>query len=353
MERELSNCTFAKTVLMLLVILGHATSSWGGQWFVTPVYPSVINTAVTAWLGGMHIYAFAVVSGYLFCFKMSGGGYDNFRKFIQTKVKRLLIPYLFAAFIWVIPVSNVFFHYDLRTVVEKFVLCTSPSQLWFLWMLFWVFVFSWLLWRQLSDNGFKGLLTAGILFCIGVIGSMVFPNYFMIWTSLQYIPFFYFGIQICRRNLEGRKARISYVPWWGWVVLYTGLFIIVDNLSLPDALVFDCLSLALSTLLHVFGAFMAIVVLGVLAKHLKWEKSTVFHNLSVSAMGMYLFHQQVVYVTMWLFNGKLPPVLHAIVNFIVAAVVSWGMTTILLKFRFTSFLIGTRQRVKNTKKMGN
>ena len=134
------------------------------------------------------------------------------------------------------------------------------------------------------------------------------------------------------------------------MVLYTGLFIIVDNLSLPDALVFDCLNLAMSTLLHVFGAFMAIVVLGDLAKHSKWKESTVFHSLSVSAMGMYLFHQQVVYVTMWLFNGKLPPGLHAIVNFIVATVVSWGMTTILLKFRFTSFLIGTRYRVKKYEK---
>lgn len=123
-------------------------------------------------------------------------------------------------------------------------------------------------------------------------------------------------------------------------------------MSLPDGLIYDCLNLALSTIFHVLGAFMAISTLGEIAIHWNWKRCTFFNSLSLCAMGMYLFHQQIVYVTMWLFNGKLPPIPHAIINFGFATVVSWGMTLILLKFRFTSLLIGTKKQVTSSKQIG-
>lgn len=54
----------------------------------------------------------------------------------MNKSKRLLIPYVFVAFAWVIPSTYVLDKFTLKEIFMKYILCTSPSQLWFLWMLF-------------------------------------------------------------------------------------------------------------------------------------------------------------------------------------------------------------------------
>ena len=74
MERELSNCGFVKTILMLLVILGHACAFWSGHWFTdNPALTSRGLNALFEWLNSFHIYAFALVSGYIFTYKIIGG----------------------------------------------------------------------------------------------------------------------------------------------------------------------------------------------------------------------------------------------------------------------------------------
>ena len=71
---NLKNTRFLKTILMLLVILGHACAFWSGSWFTkNPVYASVGLKMIYSWIGSYHIYAFTLVSGYIFAFKISGG----------------------------------------------------------------------------------------------------------------------------------------------------------------------------------------------------------------------------------------------------------------------------------------
>ena len=76
MNQKLYNCVFIKSILMLLVILYHSTVFWNGNWFtVEPVaFQSTILGVFSQWLNSFHIYAFILVSGYIFAFKMSGGG---------------------------------------------------------------------------------------------------------------------------------------------------------------------------------------------------------------------------------------------------------------------------------------
>ena len=74
-EQVLKNCNFLKTILMLLVILSHACSFWTGNWFAeNPVLQSQGLNLISTWIGSFHIYAFALVSGYIFAYKISGGG---------------------------------------------------------------------------------------------------------------------------------------------------------------------------------------------------------------------------------------------------------------------------------------
>lgn len=70
----LKNCTFVKTILMILVILGHACDFWVGDWFTcNPLIKSQTISVFATWLNSFHIFAFTLVSGYIFASKVTGG----------------------------------------------------------------------------------------------------------------------------------------------------------------------------------------------------------------------------------------------------------------------------------------
>ena len=150
-KQMIQNCVFIKTNLMLLVVLGHSVNFWRGDWFTgNPLIPSMGLTFLSKWVNSFHVYAFTLVSGYLFAYKMSAGGYVRYCAFFKNKAKRLLVPYVFSALVWVVPISQYFFKWNRTTLFGKYVLCESPSQLWFLWMLFDIFIIAWPLWKWLS-----------------------------------------------------------------------------------------------------------------------------------------------------------------------------------------------------------
>lgn len=73
-KQMIQNCVFIKTNLMLLVVLGHSVNFWRGDWFTgNPLIPSMGLTFLSKWVNSFHVYAFTLVSGYLFAYKMSAG----------------------------------------------------------------------------------------------------------------------------------------------------------------------------------------------------------------------------------------------------------------------------------------
>lgn len=71
----LQSCSFSKTVLMLLVIFGHAIAFWSEKWIpLVPAYHCNSLGVLFSWISSIHTYGFVVISGYLFSFKLSRGG---------------------------------------------------------------------------------------------------------------------------------------------------------------------------------------------------------------------------------------------------------------------------------------
>lgn len=74
-EVWLENCTFVKTILMVIVIFGHSIAFWSGSWFAEN--PMIVSSGLNylyRWVNSFHVYAFTLVSGYIFAHKVSGGG---------------------------------------------------------------------------------------------------------------------------------------------------------------------------------------------------------------------------------------------------------------------------------------
>ena len=340
-QRELENCTFIKTILMITIVLYHSLVFWTGTWFIDkPIFNSQVLCYIAKWLNTFHIYTFTFVSGYLFGYiKYEKKRYSDYKKFVINKCKRLLIPYMFASIIWVIPLGTVFFKYNTNDVFHKYILGESPSQLWFLLMLFMVFIIYYPISNFVMNRVTVGFLVIAGFYCIGILGSIVMPNVFMIWTACKYMLFFHLGNMVRVNNIQ----IIYKIPCLVYIGVDISIFIAMQVLEQFNTctILFKMCELALYTVVCIVGTFMAFVVLQRIAQRINWNKEA-FIKLSEKTMVIYLFHQQVIYFTIYIFNGIVNPYINAGINFVVAITFSLIIATILLKYRFTRFMVGEK-----------
>ena len=328
---------------MLLVIFGHACAFWSGHWFTeNPSIESHDLSILYAWVGSFHIYAFTLVSGYIFAFKIRAGGYSMYVPFLQNKAKRLLVPYLFVMLIWVAPISAYFFHWDLPHLFKRYILCIDPSQLWFLWMLFGVFSIVWPLKNVMMERSIVGWIVSLAFYGVGIAGKRMLPNIFCIWTSCQYVTFFFFGMRIRSREKAEKKPTTETVPWFVWIIADVFIFIGTLLIDRQEGMIWSLMSIGANYVLHILGSIMAWTTLQALANRIPWQSSKVFKTLSSCSMPMYLFHQQIIYVTIAWLNGKINPWVHAGINFAVALIGSLLISVILIRWKITRTLIGEK-----------
>jgi len=290
-------------------------------------------------MNSFHIYAFVLVSGYIFCYlKYNLGKYKKFAPFVVSKVKRLIVPYLFVAAAWVVPMECLFGRFDSSTFVIKFVLGTGPSQLWFLLMLFGVFVIFWVSSDYFYKHDFLGAAMALFFYGFSIIGPKFVPNVFQVWTACGYIPLFWIGFKICQHG----SALLRKPPFAVWLALDIALFAAVEYISLFDGAIFSLLVLGLSFLLKVIGAIMAFVGLQKLADKVNWRTNKLFSLFSKNSMPVYLIHQQLVYCSIYLLNGLVNPYVHSLVNFAFAMVGSVAVSVLFRRYKLTRALIGEK-----------
>lgn len=69
--------------------------------------------------------------------------------------------------------------------------------------------------------------------------------------------------------------------------------------------------------------------------------NALFKNISSCSMGIFLLHQQILYVSMRLLNLEfILPIFFVLLNFAVSVMLSWGLTLILRKIKFGRLILG-------------
>ena len=325
---------------MLLVVAYHCMVFWTGTWFTkNPIFESKVFLILSLWMNSFHVYGFVLVSGYLFYFlKCEREKYLNFVQLACNKVKRLIVPFIFVSIFWAIPFARYYLHTEAIEIFKNYVLGISPSQLWFLLMLFFVFVLFYPLTNFFEEHNVEGTLTVLVIYGMGFVGAIVFPNIYQIFTACTYLPLFWLGFKIRQYGSQ----RMMKIPSVVWIVSDVLLFNLIQYISGLDGIGIKILNLGLTFILHIIGAMTAFVVLQKLANKVKWKESTWFTYLSENSMIVYLFHQQIVYVFITLLNGIVTPYLHAAINFVGAMLISLMISTLLMKFKWTRFLIGEK-----------
>ena len=132
-----------------------------------------------------------LISGYIFYYiKYEKCDYQKYLPFLKNKAKRLLVPYVFIAAIWVAPIHAYYFRTE--ELIERYVLVTVPSQLWFLLMLFWVFAIFYLISNIVNKKPWLGVIIVCIAYCIGQFA----PSFYCFNRGLQYLLFLFIGLTL-------------------------------------------------------------------------------------------------------------------------------------------------------------
>lgn len=330
-NNEIENCNYVKAILMIIVVFYHSILFWNGNWFnVIPLYnDSKILAVFARWLNTFHIYCFTFISGYIFYYvKIEQNRYENFKIFLKKKISRLIIPYCCTAFFWVIPITQIFYKYTINEIMYKYIMATSPSQLWFLLMLFWTSIFFWYI--SENKNVKLILLNSMIFYLIGNLMILFLPNTLCIWTGLQYILFYALGYTYRKyTNLINRK-NIGLV-----CLLFNIIFFMISEKISNRIIAYIFIQFT-----HILGAIGVFCILQIIVNNINNKKNIIISLLSKYSMTIYLFHQQIIYVVIYILNGKILPEINALINFFIAIILSLLISVIMSKNKITKKMFG-------------
>lgn len=338
----LEKCDIIKVSMMLCVMFYHCISLWSSEgWFnQPPAESSKFLEIICAFLNTFHIYVFAFVSGYLFYFlKYEKKRYKNYLSDIGHRAKRLLIPYAVTSLFWVIPFYVYFFDADFKQVLLKFVLATAPNQLWFLIMIFVVFVAFYLLSNFFKKHNFAiGFIVTVLIYCVATVGGVLIPNIFQIWTACKYMFFYFLGF-----SFRKYKDNLFYkVPWIVYFVIHVGLFALnIFVIKNRVETIFQFAEIAITPVINTFGVLNVVIGLSKF-NYEKLFKTKIFMLLSKHNFVMYLLHQQLIYVTISLFNSRVSTPLLVIINWVASFSISLGMAIIISKIPVVKKAFGYR-----------
>lgn len=339
----LNSCSMVKSLLMILVVLGHSCLFFGGTWLslISPIFVNKHLAYFAEWLNSFHIYAFTLISGYLFYYlkyESYKAKYHTFFPFIFSKLNRLLVPYFFISILWVLPLSFVTGVFSEKTdLMHKFLFGCSPSQLWFLLMLFWVFVMAFFLsdlWKKKLGGG---IVVVIIFYCLGAIGCVFVGTWFQFFTACLYLLFFFMGFKI-RQHINFQSFLFK-IPTVVYFFVDISLFVALSLLGQQDFYLKKVILVFGNMILHIWGSVGAFVVLSRLTNEFK-ILNIFAQRMQKYTMSIYLLHQQIIYVVLIAANGYVCSYFHALLNFIISMILSIALSEILLRFKFFRFIMG-------------
>lgn len=140
------------------------------------------------------------------------------------------------------------------------------------------------------------------------------------------------------------KGDGSEIKFWHGIVLVMVdiiLFVISSRYEESHGVLGKLANAMLPLALHMVGALMIFVVLQYIFEK-RVKAGLIIEALSKYSLPMYLFHQQLIYLTILWLNGKINPYFNAAANFIFAIVGSILISVLLTRWKVTRVLIGER-----------
>ena len=219
---ELKSIDTVKAFLTLSVLIYHSILAWSAfGWHGFCVRPFPFFAYLCDLLLKFHTPAFTFLSGYLFYYlRYEKGKYRSTKRDIANRAKRLLLPYA-VMLLWVIPFHFAFESGTLKKVFLKYILAVSPTQLWYLIMLFGVFVVFYFIADRLQKHPLVNFIAFYGIYGCAAVAAMVIPDYFQCWTILKSLLFFYFGYAVRQGVLDRVIKNVRNIYIYIYLCVFT------------------------------------------------------------------------------------------------------------------------------------
>lgn len=299
----------AKTLTMLLVIVGHCTyvnlvTPYGGISYFENIpqtdYSFMWNffSMMVCFIYKFHMPLFMFLSGA--CFSLTINRVPCINVLIKTKMKRLLIPFIYTALFVSIPLKFMYGYYMhstniLKDIIYGQIFLMGNSHLWFVFSLFWIFLMYYLLYkiRLTSRWYFLPLLVLLSLMAERINNRGI--EFMGIVAAMKYLLYFSIGFRYL--------CRINSLKWGGLIIIFHSLFYIGLFLFLwfwGDY--FKFLNSVFTILMGIYGSFIVIQIAKYLRGFPTLTNNKVYQIFSRNSYELYLFSDPFNYMLLYLMN---------------------------------------------------
>ena len=178
---------------------------------LSPAYNDLLHLVlhfIAGWAYGFHMPLFFILSGAVLAITFRNRNI-SFGDFVESKIKRLILPYYLYGFLFMIPIKYFTDFYDnngLKTAVQNFINGVDVGHFWFIPSLFWcmtIFVLIQKIVSKYTDSYLVLYLAAIVVYA----ASLELPfDIFWMKKGLLYIGWFTFGYIF---EMERSKVRIA------------------------------------------------------------------------------------------------------------------------------------------------
>jgi len=346
----LNNISLLRTFAILIVVLGHSMVVYQYSWGIyTPLVKSSFFNLLKTYIDTFQMPLFIFISGYMYYYcRKECGKYKKLGKFSLDKVKRLLVPYICIALIYVLPIRMMteykgYHGYNAIKIIYKYILTgLDVGHLWYLLAIFEIFIAFYLLEAIITKIGVPASFI--IIACANII-SYKSPNIFQISGSIHYFMFFYLGYIIRRyeknfvSKFNGKKNTVLIVMLFILQLLFLVVSLKISNNNIIGTLFKNSIFL----LSNISGTIFYFTVLSLISyKYKSLNSNRTLKFLDKESFAIYLFHSPLIYIMLkYIADKNISPFLVVPSMFIIILFGSLGISYVIKKTKILKFIIGS------------
>ena len=333
-SNRLNEIDFMRPIVIILLVMMHSFTIYsdGGSW-KRPI--GIEPVSIYKWIQvityGCMLEAFTFISGYLFGFQLRKKK-NQFSSMVLSKLKRLIVPSIVFSVLYIL-LFQIKRGEEINWCSRIIEIISGVGHLWYLPMLFWCFIITWLLSKLKIKEGYKLI---GV-YIISIAKILPIPLGFS--SMLQYLPFFYLGVYIYG-NMS-KKSTIKDAIFC--LIVFLILLVLVTLYREAHPVLASWQKIALWYLKQ---SYATLGTLGLFFICKLWgEKFEVQHKtiqFNACCFGNYVFHQFILMILYY--DTPLPLICGTYwlpwCSLLLAFSISFGLTWLLQKTKTGKFLLG-------------
>ena len=153
--------------------------------------------------------------------------------------------------------------------------------------------------------------------------------------AVKFSVYYYFGAYLYKKDYKPRSSTLIISA-----LVSVGCFGTVSMIyNLQNVNCFDLLIETLAYICSIAGIIMVYSFVSLIQEKLHFLlRMRIWRSLKNCSFGIYLFHQQIVYLTIICLNGKVHPIVQVITGFVFSVFISSAMVVLLRKWKHSRTL---------------